>query len=34
ARYFPIFEHHPEDTDYAIDDGFPRTKGPVVPEKV
>src|SRR5512144_2841797 len=24
AKYFPIFEHHPEATDYAIPDGFRR----------
>jgi Ni/Fe-hydrogenase subunit HybB-like protein len=34
ARYLPIFEHHPEDVDYAIPDGFHRTKRSVVPEKI
>jgi Ni/Fe-hydrogenase subunit HybB-like protein len=25
AKYFPIFEHHPETVDYAIPDGFRKT---------
>jgi len=29
ARYFPIFEHHPEGADYAIPDGFRRVKKPL-----
>ncbi|MBI1921313.1 MAG: polysulfide reductase NrfD [Geobacter sp.] len=27
AKYFPIFEHHPETVDYTIPDGFRRTDG-------
>ncbi len=27
AKYFPIFEHHPEVTDYRIPDGFRRIEG-------
>ena len=28
ARYFPIFEHHPEEVDYGIPDHFHRVKNP------
>jgi Ni/Fe-hydrogenase subunit HybB-like protein len=34
ARYFPIFEHHPESVYNTIPESFGRTKSAVVPEKV
>lgn len=35
AKYFPIFEHHPETVDYSIPDNFHKTdKGPAVHGKV
>jgi Ni/Fe-hydrogenase subunit HybB-like protein len=34
ARYFPIFEHHPEDVDYSIPDRFRRVKRSLVAEKI
>jgi Ni/Fe-hydrogenase subunit HybB-like protein len=33
ARYFPIFEHHPEEVDYSIPDHFHRVEKHVAPEK-
>jgi len=33
ARYFPIFEHHPEAVDYRIPDRFRKIKKPPLPEK-
>ena len=26
AKYFPIFEHHPETVDYSLPDGFRKTE--------
>jgi len=34
ARYFPIFEHHPEEVDYTIPDHFHRIDKRIAPEKV
>ncbi len=34
ARYFPIFEHHPEDVDYSIPDHFRKLKKQTVPEAI
>jgi hypothetical protein len=34
ARYFPIFEHHSEDANNAIPDGFRSTYEQVVSEKI
>jgi Ni/Fe-hydrogenase subunit HybB-like protein len=34
ARYFPIFEHHSEDANSAIEDGFHGTHEQVVSEKI
>ena len=34
AKYFPIFEHHPETVDYSIPDSFHKTeKGHAAPAK-
>jgi Ni/Fe-hydrogenase subunit HybB-like protein len=33
ARYFPIFEHHPEGVDYSIPDSFRRIKKSLVTER-
>ena len=33
ARYFPIFEHHPENVDYSIPDRFRRVKKSLIPER-
>jgi len=34
ARYFSIFEHHPEDANHAIANGFHRKREQVVPERI
>jgi len=34
AKYFPIFEHHPETVDYALPDSFRKLEGAHKPAAV